>query len=376
MIYLDHAATTPLHPVVREKIISVLDEFGNPSSLHHYGRRSKDIIDEARSIIAVEMQALFSEIVFTGSGSESNHLAIIGAALANQNQSRNQIILNAGEHHCVLYTRPILEKLGYEVVVLPIDEEAFLDPELVEATMNNRTLLLSVMHANNETGTIQWANTFSSMCDKYGVIFHCDMIQTFCKGVGYVPGAHLVSVAAHKINGPKGVGALFIRGGTLIKPLIRGGSQERDLRAGTENVMGISGFGEAVKQRVQNPIEVGEMRDSFEKELISFGAVALVTTKERLDSHCHLRFEGVDAETLLIRLDREGIAASSGAACSSGSVEPSHVVLAMGLSEKYAKEAIRFSFGLNNTVGETLSAAKIIIKCVDEIRCVKSNGAS
>jgi cysteine desulfurase len=367
-IYLDHAATTPLHPKVKKVMAAAMERFGNPSSLHQDGRKAKDLIDQAREVVSVELQALFAEVLFTGSGSESANLAIIGAALGNENPNRNQILIGAGDHHCVLHTRPILERLGYEVHDIPVDREGFIDPDLVDSMMSDRVLLLSVMHANNELGTIQWANTYGAIADRYGAIYHCDMVQTFMKGLGHVSGAQLITVAAHKINGPKGVGAIFIRGGTKVKPLSVGGAQERELRAGTENLVGIAGFGEAVKIRQTERPQVKEIRDTFEQKLIQNGAIATVKSKDRLDTHCHVRFPGVDAETLLIRLDREGISASSGAACSSGSIEPSHVLLACGYSEEEAKEAVRFSFGLGNTMEEADRAAEIINHAVSSIR--------
>jgi cysteine desulfurase len=367
-IYLDHAATTPLHPRVVEAMSNAMSRFGNPSSLHEDGRKAKDLIDQVREVVALELQALFAEVLFTGSGSESANMAIIGTALGNEDARRNQVLVSAGEHHCVLHCRPFLERLGYEVIEIPLDKEGFVDPDLLDSMMSDRVLLLSVMHANNEFGTIQWANTYGSIADRYGAIYHCDMVQTFMKGLGYVSGAQLITVSAHKINGPKGVGAIFVRGGTKIKPVVVGGAQERELRAGTENLIGIAGFGEAVRVRREGVPVVKTIRDTFEQKIIQNGAISTVVARDRLDSHSHVRFENVDAETLLIRLDRMGVSASSGAACSSGSIEPSHVMLACGYSEKEAKEAVRFTFGLGNTLDEAELAASIVNEAVNAIR--------
>jgi cysteine desulfurase len=375
-IYLDHAATTPIHPEVKKAMKSAMDQFGNPSSLHQDGRKAKDLIDQAREFVSAELKALFAEVIFTGSGSESANMAIIGAALANENPNRNQILLSSVEHHCVLNTEPILRRLGYQVEFVPSDSEGFIDPELVEAMASDRTLLISTMHANNEFGTIQWANSIGSVAERVGAIYHCDMVQTFMKGIGHVDNAQLITVAAHKINGPKGVGALFVRGGTKVKPIIVGGEQEREQRAGTENLIGIVGFGKAVQVRQKEKPQVELLRDTFERIIEQVGVVKTVLNKDRLAGHCHVRFPGIDSETLLIRLDRVGISASTGAACSSGSIEPSHVMVSAGYSEIEAKEGIRFTFGYGNTIDEAETSGHLVAQAVQDIRAAKSANAS
>ncbi len=368
-IYLDHAATTALLPDVKTRMTEAMERFGNPSSLHEHGRNAKHEIDWSREIVAEALGCMFAEVVFTGSGTEAANLAIIGTALANENSQRKRILLSGVEHHCVLNTRLILEKLGYIVEVMPVDHESFLDLKKFEATLSDDVLLVSLMMANNETGAIQPLKEVIALAHKRKVKVHCDHVQGFLKAVPnpIVLGADLVSVAAHKVNGPKGVGALAVLNGTKIKPLITGGEQEREMRGGTENVIGIVGFGEAILGH--KPMKLRVLRDRFLDSLLTIGAVPTVKDRTRtLDSHIHIRFPGIDAETLLIRFDREGISASSGAACSSGSIEASHVLLACGYNQDEAREGIRFSIGVGNTAEELGRAFEIVSRCLTEIR--------
>ena len=368
-IYLDHAATTALLPDVKTRMTEAMERFGNPSSLHEHGRSAKHEIDWSREIVAEALGCMFAEVVFTGSGTEAANLAIIGTALANENIQRNRILLSSIEHHCVLNTKFLLEKLGYNVELLPVDRESFLDQSALEEHLRDDVLLVSVMSANNETGAIQPLKEVISLAHKRKIKVHCDHVQGFLKAIPnpILLGADLVSVAAHKVNGPKGVGALAVLNGTKIKPLITGGEQEREMRGGTENVIGIVGFGEAILGHKLMKLRV--LRDRFLDSLLTIGAVPTVKDRTRtLDSHIHVRFPGIDAETLLIRFDRQGISASSGAACSSGSIEASHVMLACGYSDDEAKEGLRFSIGVGNTAEELGRAFEAISKCLVEIR--------
>lgn len=375
-LYLDHAATTPLFPEVRVAMLPWQEGgFGNPSSLHEDGRRAKDAIDQARETVSGALGCLFAELLFTSSGTEAANLAIVGAALNNKDQRRKRILLGAAEHHCVLHTQPILERIGYRVEHIPVDREARLDLNMLEAMLNDDVLLVSVMHANNELGTMQPVKEVAEITGRYGVLFHCDAVQTFLnkkiEGLGgRETGPDLLTLSAHKVNGPKGVGAIYIRAGVKLQPTAVGGGQEREMRAGTENVAGIAGFGAAVARHVAEPGLMAAKRTARDAFLAALPDAVLTVPDRRatLDGHAHLRFPGIDAETMLIRLDRMGISASSGAACSSGSLEPSHVLLACGYSNQEAKEGLRFTFGWPMTVDEAIAAAEIVRQCAEDIR--------
>jgi cysteine desulfurase len=362
-IYLDHAATTPMLREVADAMEPWLrTEYGNPSSLHADGRRAKDAIDQAREIISNALGCLFAEVIFTSSGTEAANLAIIGAALANEDPRRKRILFSAVEHHCVLLTEPILTRLGYQVELIPVDRVGRVRLAALEDMLSDDVLLVSVMHANNELGTIQPVEDVGRLAKESGALFHCDCVQTFL-----IPnlgsriadlGADLVTISAHKINGPKGAGALYIRAGTRVKPMTSGGGQEREMRAGTEDVAAIVGFGEAVKLVPSLPDTRREARDKF-IEMLSLPEVRFTVpdTADTLPGHCHIRIPGAQAETMLINMDRLGLSASSGAACSSGSIEASHVLLACGYSETEAKEGLRFTFGRATSVSEAMRAA-------------------
>ena len=364
-IYLDHAATTALLPGVKARMVEAMAQFGNPSSLHEHGRMAKHKIDWAREKVASALGCLFAEVVFTAGGTEAANLAIVGSALANEDSRRRRVLLSAVEHHCVLSTRFLLERLGYAVDLIPVDRESRVRLDALESMLSDDVFLVSVMSANNETGVIQDVSEGAKLVHQVGALFHTDHVQGLLK---FPPcaSADLVSISAHKVNGPKGVGALAVLNGTKIKPLVAGGEQEREMRGGTENVVGIVGFGAAIDLH-QDPL-VGAARDRLREILVEAGAVVTVPTAPTLDGHLHVRFPSIDAETMLIRLDREGISASSGAACSSGSIEPSHVLLACGFSEVEAKEGLRFSFGYGNTIDEAEQAGNIIRRVIDEIR--------
>ncbi len=362
-IYLDHAATTPLLPEVRSAMEPWLaGEFGNPSSLHEEGRRARAAIDEAREVLSSALGCLFAEVLFTSSGTEATNLAILGAALANEDRSRNRVLLGAAEHHCVLQTRPLLERLGYRVELIPVDRIARVDLDALASMLGPDVLLVSVMSANNELGTIQPVAEVAELVHRHGALYHCDGVQTLGISDFGLRIAHpdLASFSAHKIYGPKGVGAIYVKAGTKVKPLAVGGGQEREMRAGTENVAAIVGFAAAMSER-KAPSQIA--RDQFLDRLVTAGFVPTVLNREdTLPGHAHVRLPGVDAETMLIRLDRMGISASSGAACSSGSLEPSHVLLACGYSAKEAREGLRFTFGRFTSAAVAEEAARRVIE--------------
>lgn len=363
-IYLDHAATTALLPAARQAMTEAFEVFGNPSSLHGHGRKAKDILDVARESLSSALSCLFAEAIFTSGGTEAANLALIGAALANADSRRNRILLSSIEHPCVRSSAALLTRLGYLVEWLPVDRESFLNLSFLEESVGDDVLLVSVMSVNNETGSIQPIADVVDLGHRHGALVHCDHVQGFLKSVPnpVALGADLVSVSAHKVGGPKGCGAIAVLNGTKVKPLVAGGEQEREVRGGTENVVGIAGFGAAI--RAYQPMELLPWKRQLCEVLHGCGALFTVVNGPALDSHVHFRIPGMDAETLLIRLDMEGISASSGSACSSGSVEPSHVMLACGYSETEAKEAIRFSLGAENSEAQIKAACEILLRVI------------
>lgn len=346
-IYLDHAATTPLDPRVLEAMLPWMDgEFGNPSSQHEDGRRARQAIDEAREIVSQHLGCLFGEVIFTSSGTEAANLAILGSALEalKNGSARRRILMSAVEHHCVLHTQPTLDALGFSVEFLPVNHLGLVEKSTLEKALGDDVLLTSIMHANNETGVIANPAEYAQIVKQAGSLFHVDAVQT----LGTLPtqvedlGVDLLHVSAHKIYGPKAVGALYIRAGVLLSPWVIGGGQERDMRAGTENVAGLVGFGAALSH-FEKPNS--EARDAFFQEMGDQILRTIPAEVPTLPCHAHFRIPGKSAENMLIRLDRAGISASSASACSSGSQEPSHVLIAMGMSPEAAGECIRFSFG-------------------------------
>lgn len=371
MIYLDHAATTPIHPEVVEAMLPYLREhFGNPSSIHAYGQKARLALSGARDTIAARLNCPAGQLIFTSGGTESDNLALFGVASSARGQACRHIVTSAVEHHAVLHACRQLERLGFEVTELPVDETGRIDPEQLEAVLRPDTLMISLMFGNNEVGTLQPIEEVGQIARAKGVPLHVDAVQALGAeplSLAALP-VDLASFSAHKINGPKGVGALYVSKGVPLTPGLFGGSQERNKRAGTENVAGIVGFAKAVD------IAVGETqtkRDGLRRlrarMIARFGEllgperfVVNGHPTEHLPHILNVSFPGVDTETMLMNLDLAGIAAASGSACSSGSLEPSHVLKAMGLPGPILGSAVRFSFGFGTTEKEIDTAAQAV----------------
>lgn len=371
--YLDHAATTPLLPEAYEAMRPWLEKkHGNPSSLHAEGLAAKTGIDEARETLSQISGCLFAEFLFTSGGTESANWALVGAAMGAPS-SRRRILISEAEHHCVIHSRPLLERLGFSVEFLPVDPEARIDLDFLELAMGDDVLLVAAMHANNELGTYNDLAAIAQMARRHGALLFVDAVQTF-PHISEVD-ADLIAVSAHKLNGPKAVGGLIIRAGTSLDPLIAGGGQEREMRGGTENVAGIAGFAAAARVHAAHPSwqdKKRAARDAFVQALEGSGLVETVDREtERLPGHAHFRLPGVSADSILIRLDRLGIAASSGAACSSGSLEPSHVLMACGYSELEAGEGLRFTFGWDMSLEDARKAAALVREAIEAVQSAK-----
>ena len=375
MIYLDNAATTPMRPEASAAMKPYLgDRFGNPSGIHAVSRRAKDAIEEARERIAAALGAAHPlEIVFTGGGTDADNLAVVGSALA----SGGGVVTTAVEHDAVLESARFVERLGHPVTIVGVDGDGRVDPAAIVAVVGDHTAVVSVMSANNETGVVQPGREVADALAAAapGVLFHTDAVQAFASLPVTVEatGADMISVSAHKIGGPQGVGCLYVRDGVELEPVIHGGGQELGRRSGTHNVAGIVGFAAAVEAAVADRGRfrsvVGSARDRVESELASRVKVDVTgTDAERLVSHAHLRFPGVRAETLLIRLDQAGIAAAAGAACHSGAQLTSHVMEAMGVPPDQGAEAVRFSFGWNDVTATAGAAATVVADVVETLQ--------
>ena len=360
-VYFDYNATTPLDPQVRAAMLPFLSEvWGNPSSVHHVGRLARALLDEARERAAKVLGSQPSEVVFTSGGTESANLAIMGTARHLKSKGRH-IITSAIEHHAVLRCCESLSQWeGFEVTLLPVDREGLVSPDSLARALRADTILVSVMAANNEIGTIQPVAELGALCRQHGVLFHTDAVQWFGKepfADVHQFNADLVSICAHKIHGPKGVGALFVRSPLQPAPMLLGGSHENERRAGTENLAGIIGFVEALERFVRNPVFVKDMLAPLTGRLIQLidklPGVQLVGSRERrLVNTVAFVVEGSDSIPVLASLDLEGICASSGSACSAGSLEPSHVIEALGGKQRLANSLIRFSLGRESTMEE------------------------
>jgi cysteine desulfurase len=356
-VYLDHAATTAMHPKVLEAMLPYLqNKFGNPSSIYSWGQEAKAAIEKARAQVAALIGAEPCEIVFTGSGTEADNFALNGIASALAGQGRH-IITTSIEHHAVLHTAEELERRGFQITYLPVDSDGLIDPDLVQRHLTAKTILISIMFANNEIGTIQPIDTVARIAKQHDVLFHTDAVQA----IGNIPvdvdkiGVDLLSLSGHKIYGPKGIGALYVRRGTKIRPIIYGGAQERRLRAGTENVSGIVGLGKAAElaqaELPQRAAHLVELRDYLiDNVLASISNVRLNGHRTmRLPGNVNFSFEFIEGESLLLSLDLAGVAASSGSACTSASLDPSHVLMAIGLPHEIAHGSLRLTLGCDNT---------------------------
>jgi cysteine desulfurase len=377
-IYLDYNATTPVDREVLEAMLPYFAEnFGNASSIHSCGQRGRSAVDTARDSVAALIGAKPAEIVFTSGGTEADNLALFGAVAAS-NQSRKHIITTAIEHHAVLNAAQALERQGIELTYVSVGSNGVVDPQDIRRALRPETILISVMHANNELGTIQPIEKIGRIAAEADVYLHCDAVQS----AGKLPldvdslGVNLLSISAHKIYGPKGVGALYVRTGTSIEPQFHGGHHERDRRPGTENVPGIAGFGKAAELAKldceADAASIENLRDRLEETLMRVLPAVRVNGKgsPRVANTTNLAFAGAGGEALVIALDLQGISCSTGAACSSGAVEPSHVLLAIGLSADEARSSLRFSLGRGTTCDEIDRAIAVIPPTVERLRAL------
>ncbi len=383
-VYLDNAATTRVDERVLEAMQPFFTErYGNASSLHALGIDARNALAESREAIAGALNASAGEIVFTAGGSEADNLAVIGAAMANRTKEKNRIVVSAIEHPAVYNAAEFLKRSGFDVVFLPVDAKAFVNIDALRKALTPETILVSVMHANNEVGTIEPIQEVAELCKKQGVLFHTDAVQSFTKekiDLKALP-ADFVSLSSHKIHGPKGAGALFVRRGTRVQPLVYGGPHEHRLRAGTENVAGIVGFAEAAKlaqrEAPKAVPKMRELRDSLIKRVLEIDGAYLNGAEpssdtggidKRLCNNAHFRFDAIEGEAILLRLDALGVQGSTGSACSSASLKPSRVLLSMGLSHVQAHGSLRLSLSKFSTCEEIVYAGDCVEKVVKELR--------
>jgi cysteine desulfurase len=375
-IYMDYAATTPTHPEVLEAMKPYFtDHFGNPSSIHSYGREAKKAVDAARDNIAGFIGSRSDEIIFTSGGTESDNFALEGVAYANENKG-NHIISIPIEHHAVTNCLGFLKKRGFDITYIPVDSAGLVDPEDIRKAITNKTILVSVMHANNEIGTIEPIAEIGKICREKGVYFHTDAVQTF----GHMPinvkemNVDLLSASAHKLYGPKGVGLLYVKKGTKIAPFLYGGEQEGGRRASTENVPGIVGFSKAVDiaklEMRELEIKLLRFRDKLINGILSKIADSRLNghPTKRLSNNINVSISYIEGESMLLRLDMEGIAGSTGSACSSGSLEPSHVLLSIGLPHEVAHSSLRLTLGRWTTEEEIDRILKVLPGIVGKLR--------
>lgn len=375
-VYMDYAATTYTKPEVLEDMIPYFTEFyGNPSSIYSISRETKKAIDKARNRIAKAINADPAEIYFTGGGSEADNWAIKGIALANKNKG-NHIITTKIEHHAVLHTCEYLEKQGFEVTYLDVDEEGLIRLEELKNAIKSSTILVTIMTANNEIGTVQPIKEIGAICKERKVFFHTDAVQA----IGHIEmdvknmDIDALSLSGHKIYGPKGVGVLYLRKGIKIHNLVHGGAQERNRRAGTENVAGIVGLGKAIELAMENLTEEKErltyLRDKLIKGLleIPYSKLNGSVGDKRLPGNVNISFEFIEGESVLLMLDAKGICASSGSACTSGSLDPSHVLLAIGLPHEVAHGSLRLTMGAKTTEEEVDYVIETVPAIVQRLR--------
>ncbi len=378
-IYMDHAATTPVDPRVFEAMTPYLTEkYGNPSSLYKVGQAAKRAIEDARAIVAGAIGANTEEIIFTSGGTESDNTAVKGLAYSLLGK-KDHVITSAIEHHAVLEPVEFLEKtLGFKATVLPVDKNGFVNPADVEAAITDKTMLISVMHANNEIGTVQPIREIGQIAWDRKVRFHCDAVQTF----GHLPvnvedlNVDMLSISGHKLHGPKGVGVLYVRKGTRFTPFMQGGGQERGRRASTENVAGIVGLAKAVEiamsDREQEAMRLTELRDYLIKGIEDrIEAVRVNGDRvKRLPNNVNVCFEAIEGESLLLTLDAKGVCASSGSACTSGSLEPSHVLLGIGLPHEIAHGSLRLTLGRDTTKADCDYVLEVLPGIVANLRAM------
>lgn len=375
-IYLDHCATTPIHPEVMEAMLPYfIDFYGNPSSIHSFGRKAKEGLTVAREQVAELIGADPSEIVFTSGGTEADNLAIQGISFSSENKG-NHIITSSIEHHAVLNTCRYLEERGFTVTYLPVDGEGLVDPDDVVYAISDRTILISIMHANNEIGTIEPVAEVAAIAKERGIVFHTDAVQT----IGKIPvnvdllNVDLLSLSGHKIYGPKGVGALYIRKGCVLFPILYGGKQEGGIRHGTENVPAIVGFGKACElARCDLTFQMKylkNMRDHLQKSIIDEIPDTHIngSQKKRLPHIVNLSVESIEAESIVRELDKKGIAISAGSACTSDSIEISHVIAALGSPKHVAGGSIRCSLGRDNTPEQIPYIVRILSEVVQKLK--------
>ena len=382
-IYLDHNATTPLDPLVADRMTQAMREvWGNASSVHHFGQQAKAVLDEARGAVAALLGAEASEIVFTSGGTESDNLAIRGAAEALEAGGRRHLITSAIEHEAVLNTMKALAKRGWRVTTLAVDASGVVSPERLREAMADDTALVSVMHANNEIGTIQPIAELAALAHERGALFHTDAVQSAGKLAVDVRalGIDLLSIAGHKFYGPKGTGALWLKRGVRLVPPTNGGKQERNRRAGTENVPALVGLGVAadvaMRKLASEGDRLGALRDRLEAGVLARvpGSERNGAASPRVPNTTNISIERVESESLLIGLDLAGIAVSSGSACSSGTLEPSHVLKAMGLSHGRTLGSIRFSLGASNTEADIDRVIEVLPPLVEKLRSLTTVG--
>jgi len=380
LIYLDNAASTAVHPEVVKEMMPYFDsQYGNPSSIHQFGRKAKNAIQKARKQVATLIGAESDEILFTSGGTESNNTILYGIPkLQGSHLDQNHIITSSIEHEAILQPCKEFENIGIKITYLPVDEHGIVDPNDIANSINSHTVLVSIMLANNEVGTIQPIKEISEICKKYQIPLHTDAIQA----VGKVPinvkelGVDALSISSHKINGPKGIGALFIKKGLRVSPQILGGGQENGMRSGTENVASIVGFGKAceiTKERLNENISHFQTLHStmLSRVIKEIPHVKLNGHSEkRIFNNIHLTFMGVNGEDLIIKLDEHGIAASTGSACSVHTQKASHVLKAMGFNHEQITGSLRISFGYMNTLDEVDQTVEVLKKVVAELRSV------
>lgn len=377
MVYLDHGATTPVHPEVTDAMIPFLREsFGNPSSLHRSGCEARNAVETARERVAALIGAQPDEIVFTGGGTEADNLAVLGAALAGRDRG-NHVVTTAVEHHAVLNPCRYLERMGYEITVLPVDPRGRIDLGMLREALTERTVLVTVMHGNNEIGTLEPVAGAAALARERGIPFHTDAVQTAGKIPVDVGGLSVdfLTLSGHKLYGPKGVGALFVRRGADLAPLLHGGRHERGLRPGTENVPGIAGFGKACEIALRDLPSQREHLEELRYYLASRIEEEIGETRrngadgaETLPHILNVSFRGLPAEKIVLELDRRGIAVSAGSACTAGTVEISHVMEAVGVPREWAAGSVRFSLGRGNTLEEMDRTVDALLEAVEKLR--------